>query len=177
MMTACADIRDRLPDWVAGRLAASEADRVTLHVRGCADCAAEAELLRGLVATHPSAPAELASRIVAAARAEHAPGTPTLPGVAPRLARPRTRAWTLTAAALLVLAVGITVLSPRRNETQPEAPVASPVTATLGDVPVEDNPGAQNAVWISDDAEVAGAPVLDGLSDDNLAALLEEMGG
>ena len=32
-------------------------------------------------------------------------------------------------------------------------------------------------VWIADDAFVAGAPVLEELSDDDLAALLEDMGG
>ena len=183
MSMGCADIVDRLPDWVAGRLAAGEADGVAAHVRGCADCTAESELLRGLVATRPAVPADLASRIVAAARASDALAAPAASSVRPL--RPRRAwsvrpAWALTAAAALVLAVGTTVVSRRAAEPVGEmavrAPV-SPVAAVLGEVPVPEEGSVQNAVWISDDAEVAGAPVLDDLSDESLAALLEEMGG
>jgi hypothetical protein len=63
---------------------------------------------------------------------------------------------------VLALAVGTTVLLDR---DQPVGPVL--------DAAVDDDAG----VWISEDAMVAGPPVLDELSDDDLAALLEEMGG
>ena len=157
----CAEVVDRLPDWVAGRLDASSAARLSAHVAACARCAAEAELVRGLRAARPIAPAGLASRIADAARADvgRARGSAVRRRLAP--------AWALSAAAVLVLAVGTSVLMDR-SETP-----AEPEATEMAGLTVDDDAG----VWIADDALVAGAPVLEELSDDDLAALLEEMGG
>ncbi|HUP19786.1 MAG TPA: zf-HC2 domain-containing protein, partial [Gemmatimonadota bacterium] len=38
----CAEIRPRLDDWAAGRLADDEAGRVAAHLEGCGPCRAEA---------------------------------------------------------------------------------------------------------------------------------------
>jgi anti-sigma factor RsiW len=159
--TVCADMVDRLPDWVAGRLDASGAARVGAHVAVCARCAAEAELVRGLHAARPLAPAGLAARIADAARADV--GRARGPAVRRRLAP----AWALSAAAVLVLAVGTSVLMERSE------PPVEPAPTEIAGLTVDDDAG----VWIADDALVAGAPVLEELSDDDLAALLEEMGG
>ncbi len=48
-----AEIRDLLPDVVAGRLSDVEAARVRRHVDGCADCEAELSLLRAVRAARP----------------------------------------------------------------------------------------------------------------------------
>jgi hypothetical protein len=150
----CEDIIDRLPDWVAGRLDQASADAVAGHVGTCARCAGEVDLLRMLGETRPVVPADLATRITGAVRARA--------GSVSVLRRRRLApAWALSAAAVLVLAVGTTVL------------IDAPAPSELGEVVVEDDAEA----WIAEDAVVAGAPVLEELSDDDLAALLEEMGG
>ncbi len=157
----CQDVLDLLPDWAAGRLARDashdEESRVAAHLSACASCAAEAALLRSLLATRPEAPADLAPRLSAALRAQ----TPA-PAHRSRRLRP---AWALPAAAVLVLAIGTSVL---RNRVAP-----TDADSALGEVAVVDDAG----VWIAEDGMVAGAPVLEDLSDEALAALLEEMGG
>lgn len=173
MNPTCGEVLDRLPDWSAGRLAEAEAGALTEHLAGCASCAAEAEVVGSLVATRPAPPLDLAARIAAAARSdverEHAIARVSAKGSA----RARVPAWALSAAAVLALAFGTTWID-RPQET---LPAVSPTAAALGEVPVENGLAVENAVLISDDGVVAGAPVLDELSDDNLVALLEEMGG
>jgi hypothetical protein len=154
--TSCEDTLDQLPDWVAGRLADGDARAVAAHVAGCGCCAAEANVVRALLATRPAAPAGLAGRIALAARSHLLSGAPA------RRPRRLASAWALSAAAVLALAIGTTVLNDREEPVQP----------ALGEALEEDS-----GVWISDDALVAGAPVLEELSDADLAALLEEMGG
>ena len=154
----CQELADRLPDWASGRLDDAESALVAAHVAGCDDCSAQASVLGALFATRPEAPSGLAERIVHAARVQaHA-----LPGAVTKRAW-RRPAWALSAAALLVLAVGTTILL--------RAPQMIEVASVLGEVPLE-----ESQVWIADDGAVAGAPVLDDLSDEALATLLEELG-
>lgn len=169
MSPHCGEVVDRLPDWSAGRLGAAEAEELAEHLAGCASCAAESALLGSLVATRPVPPPDLAARILAAARSDAGRAAARAP--TPRRDRRWTPAWALSAAAVLALALG--TLTHRPKETAPAPPIAT----TLGEVPVEDGLAVENAVWISDDGVVAGAPVLNELSDENLVALLEEMGG
>jgi anti-sigma factor RsiW len=153
--TSCAELADRLPDWVAGRLPSAQATEVAAHVGACADCAAQVATLRALLAARPSAPADLAARTRAALRAAEQERVP-----APRVGR-RWAGWATSVAAVLVLVVGTFVLGE-----------GDPTEATdLGEI------AGEESVWIADDGIVAGAPVLDDLSEDALAALLEEMGG
>jgi anti-sigma factor RsiW len=154
----CGDVVDLLPDWVAGRLDGAGADAVAAHVAGCARCAADADVLRALRASRPAVPADLASRIARAART----GADAAEAPRPRIRR-LAPTWALSAAAVLALAVGTTVLLDR----------GAPVELELAEVAVEEEAGE----LISDDVVVAGAPVLEELSDDDLAALLEDMGG
>ena len=150
---ACAELGDRLPDWVAGRLAPGEGEGVAAHVRSCAECAAQAALLRGLFEGRPPAPPGLAERIVGAL------GSGEIAG-ATRRPRRVWPVWATSAAAVLVLAVGSLLLGDDRAG-EPDR---------LGQVAVDDA-----GAWIADDGIVAGAPLLDELSDQTLAALLEEM--
>jgi anti-sigma factor RsiW len=153
---ACADLADRLPDWVAGRLPADQASQVAQHVGACADCAAQAATVHAVLAARAPVPADLAARTLAALRAAEAE---------PRTLRDRRtrhwRSWIGSAAAVLVLAVGTFVL---RDGDSGES-------IEVGSMAVDES------VWIADDGIVAGAPVLDELSEDALATLLEEMGG
>lgn len=157
--TACHGIEEQLPDWIGGRLPDEETARVAAHVGGCAQCAAEARVLRVLFGSRPQAPAGLASRISDALRARPEPVTaPSVTGL-----RQFRRAWGLPAAAVLVLAVGTAVLQRGQD------PVGQGIR--LGEI----EEGVE--VWIADDGMVAGALVLAELSDEALAALLEELDG
>ena len=152
----CQELVDWLPDWTSGRLDDSESALVAAHVEECDDCSAQAIVLGALFAARPEAPAGLAERIAYAARAQSVPGTGTK--------RPWCRpAWALSAAVVLVLAVVTTLLL--------EGPQGIEVASVLSEVPLE-----ESQVWIVDDGSVAGAPVLDDLSDEAMAALLEELG-
>lgn len=166
---SCRELADLLPDHVAGRLAVEESGRMERHLRACADCAAELVLLRALAASRPAVPSGLAARISAAALADRAPGagprgrphdpdrrTSGAPGWRRRL-RP---AWALPVAAALVLALGTALL--REAGRGPSG---------LGEVAVDD----PSEVWLGEEGVVAGAPVLDELSDEVLVTLLAEL--
>ncbi len=155
----CEELADRLPDWAAGRLAGPEAEATAAHVHGCADCAAQAALLRALVASRPTAPAGMSERIAVALREPSRSAPPAITG----WRRPQ---WVVSAAAVLVLALGTVVF---RQTAEPTDVTA--VSSALGDV-VEEEPVA----WTLDDGAVAGAPVLDDLSEEALATLIEELG-
>jgi anti-sigma factor RsiW len=154
--TVCADVADRLPNWVAGRLPADQAARVAEHVGSCADCASQAATVHAVLAARAPVPADLAARTLAALRAAEAE-----PRAVPRRRTRRWTSWVGSAAAVLVLAVGTFVL---RQGDPGEVDDLGPAVV-------------DESVWITDDGIVAGAPVLDDLSDDALATLLEEMGG
>lgn len=144
----CAEIRDLIPDRVSGRLDETEARRVDEHVASCADCRQEWALIRLLVDSRPTAPEGLARRIGVALR-EDARGRVT-----------RAPWWGLAAAAVAALALGIGVQSDRAITL--EAPGFAYET--------EDEAG-----WLTDDGIVAGAPVFEGLSDEALDQLLEDL--
>ena len=154
----CQEMADRLPDWASGRLTDAESALVAEHLDGCEDCSAQESVLGALFVARPEAPAGLAERIARAARVQ-AYAVPRA-GVKRAWYRP---AWALPAAAVLVLAVGTTILF--------RASQVIEVASALGEVPLE-----ESQIWITDDGVVAGAPVLDDLSDEALATLLEELG-
>ncbi|HKJ03407.1 MAG TPA: zf-HC2 domain-containing protein [Longimicrobiales bacterium] len=143
----CDQIRDSIPDFSAGRLARAEATAVQEHLDGCEDCRAEAELVALLFAARPPVPAGLAESIEGHVRFRRASG-----------GRPW---WGLAAAAVAAVALGIGVSSRSTSEVE--------------DVPayVADMQGL--SPWVSDDGLIAGAPALDGLSDEALETLLDEM--
>lgn len=149
MNMRCETARELIPDLVVGRLPAGEAWRVNAHLEACDACRAEADLVRLLFASRPVAPRDLASRVRAAVRAD--PGSTRRPW------------WGLAAAAVAVLALGIGVAS--RGSTEARVTVPGFVAE-----------GTAVNVWFTDDGMIAGAPALDGLSDDALQALLDELG-
>ncbi len=112
-MTECenADMRDLLPDFVAGTLSGADVARLQAHVDTCGPCADEIALLRVARAVRPSGVVIDVARIVAAlprSTAMHAPIL-TLPSSnAAAVRRPNRGSWQLwkAAAAIGVLAVG-----------------------------------------------------------------------
>ncbi len=144
----CENVKDLLPALVRGDMPPSLSAEIGAHAATCADCRQEIELLRQLRGAVPVAPTGLVSDIEEA------------------LARDRSRGrwsigWRLSAAATIVLALGTAVVWQR---------VQTPLELSLF---------AQDplAIWPADDALVAGAPMLEDLSEDDLALLLEELGG
>ncbi len=153
----CADVKDLLPEWIRGEVEESDRAVVVAHVSSCESCTEEVELLRRIQAAAFSTPASLASEIKSAVAAEIGSNA----GVEYRRAK-RFTGWRLPAAASVVLALG-TALIWQRIQALPEV-------GPLGQDPFA-------VVWPSDDADVAGVPMLADLSDEDLALLLEELGG
>lgn len=145
----CADARELLPGLVRGELPDEERARIEAHVSTCANCRGEVALLRQIRATTPAPPAGLAAEVKEAVARDRA----------------RTRRsldWRLPAAAAVVIALGTAVVW-QRAQTPPEASQFAQESFLM--------------VWADDDALVAGAPMLGDLSEEELAVLLEELGG
>ena len=144
---ACETVRELIPDFVGSRLGRGDLEAVDAHVTGCDACRAELELAQMVLAGRLDAPAGLAERVRRAVLAD-------------RRSAPRPW-WGLTAAAVAALALGIGMSSER---LQP-----------LPDVPGFAQEAEAEDVWLSADGLVAGAPMLEDLSDDALMALLDEL--
>ena len=144
----CGEARERLPELASGRLGAEAAVEVEAHLETCGECRAEFELVRLLHGSTPVAPAGLDARVVAALRA--------------RRTTVRRPWWGVSAAAVAALALGIGISS------QP-----GPIVET--DVPAYAFEAEEESLWSSDDGLLAGAPSLDGLSDEALHQLLDEL--
>ena len=142
----CGAVRELIPDFVGSHLGPEELEGVDAHVTGCEACRGELELAQAILAGRPRVPAGLAERVTRAVRAARRP-----------VSRPW---WGLTAAAVAALAVGIGMSSERSQ--------APAVPGFAQEAEAED-------VWLSEDGLVAGAPMFEGLSDDALLALLDEL--
>ena len=153
----CGEVKDLLPEWIRRELEESDRAAVSGHVSSCASCSEEVELLRRIEAAAFSTPASLASEIKSAVAAEMDSSAGVEFGRAPRFAH-----WRLPAAASVILALGTALIWQRMQ--------ALPEVGPLGQDPFA-------VVWPSDDADVAGVPMLEDLSDEDLALLLEELGG
>ena len=139
-----AEIRDLLPDYAGGSLTGEALSRVEAHVAGCADCAAEVDLLRAVRRAGPAAPAVDVARIVAA-----------LP--APTRARPRGRvAMWRVAAAVAVLAAGGVALRVVRDGGPPMP--AHPDSAIVSVAPLAGTPAADSPAAFSPAAPAPAGP-------------------
>ena len=162
----CDEVLARLPELAHGR-GESETQEVYEHLESCANCRDEWEIVRLLVEAGPAAvPSALEARLTAAVRGD---AGRTGDGRSVR----RTRSvptWRLAAAAGVILAVATPILVDRMADQPTGLLDETEITAALGD--------RLPSPWLDDEEGiVAGAPVLDGLSDEALEQLLEEMGG
>jgi len=148
ILVNCAKAKDLLPGFVRDDLADEEHRWTAEHIAVCVDCQQEAELLRRIHNNVVRVPVGLASDIKAA--------------LARKQKLPRWSMRWLVAAATIALALGIGVVWDRVR--------ALPEVGPLGREPFA-------VVWPSDDADVAGAPTLESLTDDDLTVLFEELGG
>jgi hypothetical protein len=143
----CCEARELIPDFVRGALADAQRAAVERHVAGCPDCEAELGLARLVFAGRPQAPAALLERLLATVEVERD--------------RPARTWWGVSAAAVAALALGIGL--------------SSTPSATPADVPGYAYELNEGEIWVSDDGLLAGAPLFDGLSDDALLQLLDEL--
>lgn len=171
---SCDTVRDLLPDLGTGGLGGQEEEALQGHLAHCPDCRRELEILAALREARPEPPSGLDARIQARIK-EELPNLgqrvePSVPGK-DRSVRPlfgRTRrvpAWALSAAAMLVLALGTSRLWLPGSTDSVQDPI---VVANQDPLPEE---------WLWDDGMVAGGPVFDGLSDEELETLLQELEG
>ncbi len=147
---SCAWVGEHLPEWAAGALPSAETAALDVHLEGCASCRADAEVVRLIRAGRPAVPDVLADRI--------------RDGIPRRRVASSHPWWGLGAAAVAVLAVGIGVMSSGGGVSNVTVPAYAAADTTEG------------TMWLSDDGLIAGAPALDGLSDQALEELLQEMG-
>lgn len=145
----CATARVTIPDVVGHRATAEEVAAVEAHAATCDDCAEEMRLAASLYEGRPRLPVDLSDRVIATLRTKRRSAV-----------RPW---WGLSAAAVAALALGIGITSQPATDDALDAADAVAIESEEGEL------------WLSDDGVLAGAPVLEVLSDDALAQLLEEL--
>lgn len=165
----CEEIQELLPEWMAGVLDNTQEEAVAQHLSGCAACQKEEALLRGILNSRPQAPKGLEARIQARVRQEFHGGSIRLErgvsAVRSRRWRRWTPTWALSAAALAVVSLGIGVLWNGQSTDVSTDPLEVAVQEPLPEA------------WLWDDGVVAGGPVYDDLTDEELQALIEELEG
>jgi anti-sigma factor RsiW len=169
----CQRVRDILPDLVGGRLDPDQAQQVQEHLAGCPDCAGELKVVRAVFDARPPVPEGLEARIQGQVRdrfeghrsagVEEGQGGERPGTVLPF--RRRVPVWALSAAAVVILALGTSRIW---NNGSPNGMLDPTEIAAQDPLP---------EAWLLDDGMIAGAPVFDDLSDDELEALLEEFEG
>jgi hypothetical protein len=163
-----AEMRDQLPDFVHGTLDAAAEARVAGHLRDCADCAAEVELIRvarGVMTR--------GWRIDVAGIAAALPTPSAVSGVA-AVRAPRgfaARRWRAAAAVLVALGGATTMWLVTENARSVEGPrtAATPARPILLADTQGLTPQSAAAVGLS----LAGG--FEGLSDEDLGTLLDEL--
>ena len=181
-MNKCAnsEIQELLPDLLHNSLSESERKRVESHLTGCAACAEELEVLRAVKAAAVFVPVIDANRI-----SQQIPPYRSIIPVHEQPARTRTLTW-LVEARMLIVAATVGGLMKVRG-TPDVAPVSSAPVASSNQVsPAADTELANNSPSIrtvpvalpsaSRNHAFALATDVDGLSDDNLMQLMDDMG-
>ena len=164
------EIRDLLPELVSGTLPAGEVARVQEHVRACAACAAEVELLRTARAAMRIAPPMNTARIAAAVQAS----------TSQRLAARRIPARAGRIAAIsLVVALGAVGVWSTRDSTVGDSPGVTPAAtaATGGSPTVVEQPsaGTQPRTATRAPVQLALGGDMSQLDDAELVALMQEV--
>ena len=146
--TKCEWIRELIPDYAAGRLTDDEIALAGLHFADCNECRDELDLVHLVFSSRAMEPEGLAIKINAAVHSRRVTG--------------HRQWWGAAAAAVALLAIGLNVILDRSGP---------------GDLPLAESEfeiESEN-LWLTDDALIAGAPMLGGLSDEALTQLLEEL--
>ena len=147
-ITRCEWIQELIPDYAAGRLNDDEIALAGLHFADCNECRDELDLVQLVFSSRAMEPEGLAVKINAAVHNRRVTG--------------HRQWWGAAAAAVALLAIGLNVILDRSGS---------------GDLPLAESEfeiESEN-LWLTDDALIAGAPMLGGLSDEALTQFLEEL--
>jgi hypothetical protein len=186
-MTDCANVemKELLPDFVHDRLGSAEAARVKSHVSDCAECSAELELIRAVMASTPAAPAMDVAAIVAK--------LPQPPSRVDSVARPAmardgrvfrfgVRQLPIAAAVALAASLAFVVVGRQKSPTEirPGASAQAPAGIPASSRPAEKTPAAASKVLASASRVAPAASLTLGgstedLSDESLAILVDEI--
>jgi Putative zinc-finger len=193
------DLRDALPGYVAGRLAGPARARVAEHIAGCADCAAEAELLRvahqvmtqdvprvdagRIVAALPAPPRTVTGPVLVRSETGVASAGHATRPVVPRTARasgfrPMWTGWRIAAAVSTIAVGGLSVAVLRDLGTGRRGPIAVPAvvaSATTENAPA--TPGGDTEQIASAEPGMALGGGLSDLSDVEMEGLLKDLDG
>lgn len=187
MNQACDTVQDLLPELASGRLQGDAERAVRTHAAGCAECGDLLESLSLLAEAAVPVPPGLETRIQkAVAEAQNGAGavsTATSPAGrstrgsgARRSSLARLSTWGWAAAAVLALVVGRGVFLDQGGSTGGEADILDGVV-TGSETELVALGEFTGPTVVPEVGMVAGAPVLDGLSDEDLMTLLEEWEG
>lgn len=193
------DLRDALPGYVAGRLAGPDHARVAEHIAGCADCAAEAELLRvahqvmmqdvprvdarRIVAALPAPPRAVTGPVLVHSDAGIASAGRATRPVVQRPARasgfrPMWTGWRIAAAVSTIAVGGLSVAVLRDLSATRHGPATVPaVVASAATRSAAATPGGDTEHIASADAGIALGGGLSDLSDVEMEGLLKDLDG
>jgi hypothetical protein len=151
-MSDCANVemRELLPELVAGTVDASTRARVDEHVSACADCAAELETLRLVRSAFLNAPAVDVGRIVAALPKP----TARQPAVHPTRPVKRWLDWRIAAALTTITVGGLSLAVSQRTPTSLDT-VRRDSIEVASNAPIGPNESARDSV---PDARLARDP-------------------
>lgn len=183
-MFDCANVemRELLPELVAGTLDARTRARVEEHVASCTECASELETLRAVRGAYSAAPAIDVSRVVAALP------KPAMASAAARHAAPAKRwlDWRIAAAAALTMITlgGLSVALSRRGhdapppiqvvrrDTVPRVIPPAPIPAVVKSVDTTRRPTPKPLTAARPKAQLAFGGGVDDLDEASLRALM-----
>jgi|SRR5579863_190328 anti-sigma factor RsiW len=188
------DLRDALPGYVAGRLAGPDRARVAEHVTGCADCAAEAELLRvaqqvmtrdvpridvgRIVAALPAPPRAVARSDAGIATAGRGARAVAQRPVRASGFRPIWTGWRIAAAVSTIAVGGLSVAVLRNLVADRHGPAAlPPVVASATPQSAPATPGGDTEHIASAGTGMALGGGLSDLSDVEMEGLLKDLDG
>lgn len=176
-----AEVRDALPDFVNNRLSDRDAAIMKEHIDSCADCQAEAAILREARASQMLAPKIDASRIAAS--------IPPYAAVHPAQARRAVsrRPWLVAAAAAIVAIGGYAIVNrPAPTSTTSKVAVVAPSarvstqTEAKSASPIAETPATTVEKRTPKEVEVASLSLVgstDDLSDADLESLVAALDG
>lgn len=161
------EIRDVLPELVSGTLPAGDIVRVQDHVRACADCAAEVDLLRTARAAMRLAPVMDTTRIAAAVQASTAERL-TARRVPARVAR-------IAGLSLIVVLGAVGLWSTRDSSPVTTEPRAATVPPGAVEPSLVGQPAVVEPRAVRGPVQLALGGDMSQLEDDQLVALMTQL--
>jgi anti-sigma factor RsiW len=160
------DIKEMLPDLLHGKLDADARARVEAHIASCGECAEELEVLRTVKSAAVFIPAIDVDSVV-----RQIPPYRTIVPAVQAPARPRLVSWLVAASLVVVVLGGGSLLMVQR------APTVGPVAVVEREPAIPTTPVVREPIISATPVPhaLALASAVDGLSDNNLQQLMNDM--